>query len=408
MITLNAGSSSLKFALFDIQDDGIAETFRGQVEGLHTDAAEFSVKAAPGSDMPSFAPRPTVSASHVAALHEVLDFVHHHGGERKIVGVGHRIVHGGTKFTKPLRVDEDALLELRTLIPLAPLHQTHNIRCILAARKVFPAAVQVACFDTAFHRSHTWENDTFGLPPEYYDAGVRRYGFHGLSYEHLVDELRGFAPEIAEGRVIMAHLGNGASMCAMKEGRSVSSTMSFTPLDGLAMGTRCGQIDAGVVLHLLTERRMSVDAVTQLLHRGSGLKGMSGFSHDVRDLEKTDTPGARGALTYFVHRARYEIGALTAVLGGLDALVFSGGIGEHAADLRARICAGFDWLGLSLDAQRNARHERLLSADTSRVKIFVVAANEEKTIAEHTLSFLPPRQESRLPPHERSDVGERS
>ncbi|MBJ7535148.1 acetate/propionate family kinase [Rhodomicrobium vannielii ATCC 17100] len=395
MLTLNAGSSSLKFALFDIQGGGIAEAFRGQVEGLHGEAAEFSVKAAPGSGMPSFAPRPTVSASHVAALHEVLDFVHQFGGGRKIVGVGHRIVHGGTQFTKPIRVYEDELLEMRTLIPLAPLHQTHNIRCILAARKVFPEAVQVACFDTAFHRTHNWENDTFGLPPEYYDSGVRRYGFHGLSYEHLVDELRGFAPDIAEGRVIMAHLGNGASMCAMKDGRSISSTMSFTPLDGLAMGTRCGQIDAGVVLHLLTDRRMSVDAVTQLLHRGSGLKGMSGFSHDVRDLEKADTPGSRAALTYFVHRARYEIGALTALLGGLDALVFSGGIGEHAADLRKRICAGFEWLGLSLDAERNARTDRLLSADASRVKVFVVAANEEKTIAQHTLSFLPALQESR-------------
>jgi acetate kinase len=383
VLTLNAGSSSLKFALFDLLDTGPGEACFGQVEGLGG-AATFSVRLPPGKGEPPFAPRRMALSSHLEALREVLDFIGGFGADGKIVAVGHRIVHGGAGFSGPALVDAAVLEKIRTLSPLAPLHQPHNIAGIEAARTVFPDALQVACFDTAFHRTHAWVDDAFGLPPEYYEAGVRRYGFHGLAYEHVLAELEKIAPEIAGGRIILAHLGNGASMCAVRQGRSVSSTMSFTPLDGLAMGTRCGQLDPGVVLYLLQERRMTLEAVSNLLHRGSGLKGMSGVSQDVRDIEAAGTEEARRAIDYFVHRARYEIGALTALLGGLDALVFSGGIGEHAAGIRARICDNFEWLGLVLDAERNRKSCLLTSAEASKVKAFIIGANEEITIARQT------------------------
>jgi acetate kinase len=387
MLTLNAGSSSLKFALFDLHDDGPDEAFFGQIEGLGG-AATFTVRLPPGKGEPPFAPRRTPWNTHLEALREILDFIGGAGDGREIVAVGHRIVHGGAEFSGPAAVDGAVLEKLRALRQLAPLHQPHNIAGIEAAQAVFPDALQVACFDTAFHRTHDWVDDSFGLPPEYYDAGVRRYGFHGLAYEHVLGDLQEIAPDVARGRVILAHLGNGASMCAVREGRSISSTMSFTPLDGLAMGTRCGQLDPGVVLYLLSERGMSLEAVSNLLHRGSGLKGMSGVSQDVRDIEAADTPAARRAIDYFVHRARYEIGALAAALGGLDALVFSGGIGEHAHHIRARICENFEWLGLELDPERNRRPDRTISADRSKVQAFILTANEELTIARQTHSML--------------------
>ena len=385
-LTLNAGSSSLKFALFDLAGGEPVEAFRGQIEGLGANA-EFSVKPASGEKLQAFGPRPTAAQTHVEALREILGFAAEHGGGRTIRAIGHRVVHGGVEFTGATIVDAPILERMRALTPLAPLHQPHNIECIEASQKVFPEALQIACFDTAFHRSHSWVNDTFALPPEYFEAGIRRYGFHGLSYEHIARELQKIAPDIALGRIIIAHLGNGASMCAVKEGKSVSSTMSFTPLDGLSMGTRCGQIDAGVLLHLM-ERGMSAAELSHLLHKGSGLKGMSGISHDMREIEEADTPEGRNAIDYFVHRARCEIGALAAALGGLDALVFSGGIGEHAANIRWRICEDFGWLGLSLDAAKNRGSERQLSAAGSRVKVLLVPANEELSIAWQIQSVL--------------------
>jgi acetate kinase len=383
VLTLNAGSSSLKFALFDLRGGELDEDCFGQIEGLGG-AATFLVRLAPGKGGPPFQRQPTTSSTHLEALREVLDFIRTFGADREISAVGHRIVHGGPDFDGPAVVDAGVLERLRALRSLAPLHQPHNVAGIEAARSVFPDALQVACFDTAFHRSHDWVNDAFGLPPEYFEAGIRRYGFHGLAYEHVLGELEKIDPGLARGRVVLAHLGNGASMCAVKGGKSVSSTMSFTPLDGLAMGTRCGQLDPGVVLYLLGERGMALDAVFDLLHKGSGLKGMSGVSQDVRDIEAADTPAARHAIDYFVHRARYEIGALAAVLGGVDALVFSGGIGEHAAAIRARICENFEWLGLTLDQERNRKSEREVSAGNSRVKSYILAADEELTIARQT------------------------
>lgn len=387
VLTLNAGSSSLKFALFDLQKDGPDKAYFGQIEGLGG-AATFTVVLPPGKGEPPFTPKPMRSSTHLEALREVLDFIGRFGEGPEIAAVGHRIVHGGTEFLGPAAVDERVLDALRALRPLAPLHQPHNIAGIEAVKAVFPNVLQVACFDTAFHRTHDWVDDTFGLPSVYYDAGVRRYGFHGLAYEHVLGELGQIAPDLARGRIILAHLGNGASMCAVRNGKSISSTMSFTPLDGLAMGTRCGQLDPGVVLYLLSERGMSVDAVSNLLHRGSGLKGMSGVSQDVRDIEAADTPASRRAIDYFVHRARTEIGALAAVLGGLDALVFSGGIGEHAHHIRARICENFEWLGLALDPERNRRPDPIVSADGSKVKAYIVSANEELTIARQTQAIL--------------------
>jgi acetate kinase len=382
VLTLNAGSSSMKFALFELTGEEPAEAFRGQIEGLGGNAV-FSVKFASAKAQAALAPRQTAADTHVSALREILSFVQEFGEDHEIGAIGHRVVHGGTSFSAPAIVDALVLETLHGLIPLAPLHQSHNIECIEASQTVFPNAAQIACFDTAFHRTHAWVNDTFGLPSEYYDAGVRRYGFHGLSYEHVCRELGKIAPELAQKRVIMAHLGNGASMCAMNAGKSISSTMSFTPLDGLLMGTRCGQLDAGVVLYLLEQRGMPLEAVSTLLHRGSGLKGMSRISHDIRDIELGDTPEGRNALDYFVHRARCELGALTATLCGLDALVFSGGIGEHAATIRKRICENFDWLGLMLDEEKNQKADQVLSADHSRVRVYIVPANEELSIARH-------------------------
>ncbi|MDA0963002.1 MAG: acetate/propionate family kinase, partial [Proteobacteria bacterium] len=325
ILTLNAGSSSIKFGVYHAaaEPELIA---RGQVERLGEDA----VLDLDGRE------RAIGPADHAGGVAAILDALGAVLEGRAVSAVGHRVVHGGPGFSAPLRLDEDGIAALEALVPLAPLHQPHNMAAVQAARAAFPDAVQVACFDTAFHHGHPFVNDTFALPRRFYDEGVRRYGFHGLSYDYITSVLARDHPDLHAGRVVIAHLGNGASMCAVHAGRSIGSTMGFSALDGLPMGTRCGQLDPGVLLYLMGQG-MGVEEITNLLYRESGLKGLSGLTHDMRALLKSDDPRAAEAIDYYVFRTRRELGAMAAVLGGIDALVFTGGIGENAAPIRARI-----------------------------------------------------------------------
>ncbi len=306
----------------------------------------------------------------------------------EVAVAGHRVVHGGVHFDQPVVVTARVLKELWALVPLAPLHQPHSIAGIVAAREAWPDVPQVACFDTAFHRGHPFVHDAFALPLELYREGVRRYGFHGLSYEYVSGRLRAIAPLQAAGRVIVAHLGNGASMCAIRNGTSLASTMSFTALDGLPMGTRCGQLDPGVILYLLQEKKLSPAALAELLYTESGLKGLSGISHDIRELESSDRPAARRAIEYFVSRIRYELGGLAAALEGLDAMVFCGGIGENSWRVREQVLEGMRWIGIDLDREANRAGAEVISSERSRVRLFVIRTDEETMIARHAVELL--------------------
>jgi acetate kinase len=306
----------------------------------------------------------------------------------RLRAIGHRVVHGGPDYGAPVLLDEDVLRRLAQFQELAPLHQPNNLAPIRLAMEIQPSVPQVACFDTAFHRGHAPFADCYALPRTLYDEGVRRYGFHGLSYEYVAGRLRTDAPEVADGRVIVAHLGSGASMCALLGGRSVESTMGFTALDGLPMGTRPGQLDPGVVLYLIGERGMSVAEVSDLLYRDSGMKGLSGISNDMRDLLASDASGAVLALEHFVHRCGLLAGQLAAALGGLEAFVFTAGIGENSAPIRARIAERLAWLGAELDPDANARGATCISTPASRIRLLVVPTDEELMIARHTLAFV--------------------
>jgi acetate kinase len=297
-------------------------------------------------------------------------------------------VHGGTEFAQPVVVDDDVLTQLEQFEAFAPLHQPHNLSGIRAARELFQGVPQVACFDTAFHRHHPWVNDAFALPRALYDEGVRRYGFHGLSYAYVADEVQRLAPHLAAGRVVVAHLGNGASMCAIQNGRSVASTMGFSALDGLPMGTRCGQVDPGVLLYLMDQRGMSARQISDLLYKESGLLGLSGLSNDMRTLEAAGTPEAAQAIDYFVFRCQREVGALAAAMSGIDALVFCGGIGENSRLIRSRICERLGWMGIELDHAQNASNATVISSDMARTTVMVVPTNEELVIARAARSAL--------------------
>jgi acetate kinase len=305
-----------------------------------------------------------------------------------VAAVGHRVVHGGTKYAAPVRVDPGVIAELRALVPLAPLHQPHNLAPIEAIAEGAPSIPQVACFDTAFHRAQPALAQMFALPRRLTEAGVRRYGFHGLSYEYVAGRLGELAPELAGGRVVVAHLGNGASLCALKAGRSVATTMGFTAVDGLMMGTRCGALDPGVMLYLMDAEGLDARALEDLVYRKSGLLGVSGVSSDMRELRASEAPAAAEAIALFVYRAVREIGSLAAALGGIDAIVFTGGIGENDAAARAEILDGCRWLGVVLDAQRNATGAGRISADGSSVAAWVIATDEERMIAHHTRAAL--------------------
>ncbi len=386
ILVINAGSSSLKFQVFAIAGGGLERRVRGQMDGV---GARPRLKAVDGAGE-SLIDR-TYDASEVAdlpaAIEAVQAFLRSLGGFT-LAAIGHRVVHGGPDFTDAVLIDHAVLDKLSHYQDLAPLHQPNNLAPIRLAMEIAPDLPQVACFDTAFHRGHAPHTDCYALPRALYDEGVRRYGFHGLSYEYIAERLREIAPDVASGRVIVAHLGSGASMCALAGGRSIESTMGFTALDGLPMGTRPGQLDPGVVLYLLDQKGMSVGAVTDLLYRGSGLKGLSGVSNDVRDLVASDDPGAAFALDHFIHRAALSAGQLAAALGGLDAFVFTAGIGEHSPVIRARIAARLAWLGAELDPAANEAGETVISTPASRVALMVVPTDEELMIARHTLALV--------------------
>ena len=387
LLVVNAGSSSLKFQLFGIEPARqLKRLLKGQVDGIGvrprlraalsdgTPAIDREYSAPELSDLPA--------AIHVTAawLRETQ--------KSDLVAIGHRVVHGGPEYNEPVRVTPEVVERLARYVPLAPLHQPNNLAPIRAILERRPGLPQVACFDTAFHRGHGALADHYALPESLYVEGVRRYGFHGLSYEYIADRLPQVAPEIARGRVIVAHLGSGASMCALFEGRSIESTMGFTALDGLPMGTRPGQIDPGVVLYLMTEKGMDATAVQRFLYHDCGLKGLSGVSNDMRELETSADPQAAFAIEYFVYRIALNTGMLAAALGGLDAFVFTAGIGENSASIRARVVERLAWLGAKLDSDANTRPERRISSSSSRIAIHVVPTDEELMIARHTFALL--------------------
>lgn len=379
VLVLNAGSSSIKFQLFS----GDEPLLRGLIDGLGT-AARFTARTSNNLILIDRDLTTAEGAGHGPALRPLMAFLLEHFPDLDLAGVGHRVVHGGPTLSEPVVVTPEVETVIESLVSLAPLHQPHNLAGIRAARTAFPGIPQVACFDTAFHRDHPWVNDAFALPRRYFDEGVRRYGFHGLSYEFIAQRLGEIAPDVASGRVVVAHLGNGASMCAIKGGRSVISTMGFSALDGLPMGTRCGQLDPGVILYLLQEKGMTAGEISELLYRESGLKGLSGLTGDMRELEASRDRRAADAIDYFVFRIRREIGAMAAVLSGLDAIVFTGGIGENSGLVRRRVIAGLEWLGIILDEAANAQGLTEISSRTSRVKVLVVQTDEECMIARHT------------------------
>jgi acetate kinase len=394
-LVVNAGSSSVKFQLFGTEGAGdLTCLVKGQMDGVGTHAR----MRATGADGKPAVDR-TFAAEEVpdlpAAMQRVGAWLR---DTQKVspIAVGHRVVHGGPDYDRPVLIDDQVLARLERYIPLAPLHQPNNLAPIRSIRARNPELPQVACFDTAFHRGHGALADHYAIPQRFHAEGVRRYGFHGLSYEFIASRLPQVAPQIAGGRVIVAHVGSGASMCALSAGRSVESTMGFTALDGLPMGTRPGQIDPGVVFYLIDQKRMSVTEVQKLFYHECGLKGLSGVSNDVRELEASADPKAAFALDYFAYRVGLNAGMLAAALGGIDGFVFTAGIGENSPSMRARIAKTLAWLGIELDPSANATHGPLISRPDSRVAVYVLPTNEELMIARHTLALLSGRDARKL------------
>jgi acetate kinase len=388
VLVINAGSSSVKFQLFVADSlNGIELRTKGQIDGIGTSPRLLTENSEGQTLLDQRWSANEVNSIQVA-LERTIPFLWAQIGGNPPIAVGHRVVHGGPDYDVPVIVDDTVLARLETLAPLAPLHQLNSLAPIRAIRRKHPELPQIACFDTSFHNGHPEVADRYALPEQFHREGVRRYGFHGLSYEYIARSLPDVAPDIAKGRVIVAHLGSGSSMCALVAGKSVESTMGFTALDGLPMGTRPGQLDPGVVLYLLTQKRMGADAVQNFLYRECGLKGLSGISNDVRDLLGNSSPRAALALKYFVYRAQLSIGMLTAAMGGLDGIVFTAGIGENAPSIRGAVLSGLGWLGAVIDSERNARGGPLISASDSVIKCYVVPTNEELMIAHHTLRLL--------------------
>ena len=384
---LNAGSSSLKFSAFVERGDEFALIARGQAEGLHT-APRFVAKDGAGKLLGEKSWGDGVRLGHGGALDHLVAFLRAEFAEHRLVGVGHRVVHGGLEYTRPVRLDATILAALEKYIPLAPLHQPHNLAPIRALLERSPQLPQVACFDTSFHSGAPPVAQAFALPKAITDRGVRRYGFHGLSYEYIAHVLPEHDALAARGKVVVLHLGNGSSMCAIADGSSVASTMGFTAADGLPMGTRCGNLDPGVVLYLMDELKMDARAIEKLIYQQSGLLGMSGISSDMRTLEASGAPEATLAIDVFIYRIGRELGSLAAALSGLNAIVFTAGIGENSRSLRGRVCRDAAWLGVELDAAANEHNGPRISAAGSRVSAWVVPTNEELMIARHTRQLL--------------------
>jgi len=386
-LVLNAGSSSLKFCVFQRPQNKRWEiASRGQIEGIGT-GPRFSAKDAEGKVLANDSLNSDVGDAR-AALEALARWLRSTYDRSKLLGVGHRVVHGGAGFTQPVILTREILKQLTELIPLAPLHQPYNLAAIEATFERLPDVPQVACFDTSFHATSPPVAKLVPLPAKIRAGGVQRYGFHGLSYEYVASALPDVAPEIAKGRVIVAHLGSGASMCALRDGKSVDNSLGFTALDGLCMGTRPGALDPGVVLYLFQNLGLSVKEVEALLYKKSGLVGISGISNDMRDLLGKDQPDARLAVDYFVYRAAKEVASLGAVLQGIDALVFTAGIGENSAEIRHRICDALGWLGVELDSEANKKRGPKISRPSSKVSAWVIPTNEELMIARHTGSLL--------------------
>ena len=384
---LNAGSSSLKFSLFAERDGSLELTVRGQAEGLYT-APRFVAKDALGNLLGERVWGEGAKLGHDGALDHLVAFLRDVFTEHRLAGVGHRVVHGGVEYTRPVRVDATVLAALEKYIPLAPLHQPHNLAPIRGLLERLPQLPQVACFDTSFHSGAPVVSQAFALPKAITDRGVRRYGFHGLSYEYIAHVLPQHDERAAQGKTVVLHLGNGASMCAIAGGHSVASTMGFTAADGLPMGTRCGNLDPGVILYLMDELKMDARAIERLIYQQSGLLGMSGISSDMRTLEASSAPEAKAAIDVFIYRIGRELGSLAAALGGLDAIVFTAGIGENSRSLRERVCRDAAWLGVELDTAANGRNGPRISTAGSRVSAWAIPTNEELMIARHTRQLL--------------------
>jgi len=385
LLTINAGSSSIKFALF--RADDLHVIVSGQVERIGSEP-KFIAHDGTGREIKSRSWPQGVARSYEEIFDDLLKWVEAHLGRAKLAGVGHRVVHGGRNLTQPVILTPDVLAEIETLIPLAPLHQPHSVHAIKAITGLRPNLPQVACFDTAFHRGHAPVTRYFALPRELSDSGIERYGFHGLSYEFIAARLAEIDPALAAGRVVAAHLGNGASLCAINNGHSVDSTMGFTAVDGLPMGTRCGTLDPGVILYLQQSRGMNADDIEELIYKKSGLLGVSGISADMRTLLESDNPHAAEAVDMFCFRIARETAALATAMGGVDAIVFTAGIGEKSPQVRSRACAYLHWLGVEIDEDANARSTQRINTLASKIRILVVATDEESVIARHTARLL--------------------
>ena len=380
---INAGSSSVKFSFYE----GERRILSGQVDGIGA-RPSASATGPDGEKItpPDLGAKPPAVPSEV--LPNILPWARERLGDRRLAAVGHRVVHGGLRYSQPARVTPELLAELEALVPLAPLHEPHNIAPIKMAMTLNPTLPQVACFDTAFHRTAPEVDQAFALPYSFYEQGIRRYGFHGLSYEYIASVLPELAPEIASGRLVVAHLGNGCSACAMRDRVSIATTMGFTALDGLPMGTRCGELDAGVVLYLIQQKRMSPDELVDLLYKRSGMLGLSGISSDFRELLASDNPRARFAVDVFCNRVARHIASLAAALGGLDGVVFTAGVGENAAPIRSAICRACAWLGLELDEGANKEHSKRISTPNSRVGAYVIKTDENLMIARYARALV--------------------
>jgi acetate kinase len=401
ILVVNGGSSSVKFQVFAVDSNGrLRRKIKGQIDGIGSRPRLRATGAAGDALADRCYPIegvPDVPAALMLASAWLRD-------EHQLnpLAVGHRVVHGGPDYDRPVLIDHGVIARLERLTALAPLHQPHNLAPIRTLLAKFPALPQVACFDTAFHRNHDEVADHYAIPRQLHEEGVRRYGFHGLSYEYVATTLPDVAPEISQARVIVAHLGSGASMCAIHGGRSVESTMGFTALDGLPMGTRTGQIDPGVLLYLMTAKGMSPAEVQDFLYRDCGLKGLSGVSNDMRELQNSSDPHAVFAVDYFVYRVALQAGMLAGALQGLDGFVFTAGIGENSVGIRTKIAERLEWLGVSLDPVENARHAPRISRADSRIPVYIVPTDEELMIARHTLALLWNRRSSFQPKRERA------
>lgn len=386
VLALNSGSSSIKFGLFDISATEPALLCKGLLD-KHEDKPRLAVRGPAGEDLFEKRTEGTdADGGHLFA--DVLAFIEDHFGKGSLRAVGHRVVHGGPDYSGPIELTDDVCAKLEALTPLAPLHQPRCLEPVRTVSAIRPALTQIACFDTAFHHGLMPPASRFAIPRRYEERGVRRYGFHGLSFEYVAGRLAGIAPQLVTKRTVIAHLGNGASLCALRNGHSVDTTMGLTPLDGLVMGTRCGTIDPGVLLYLLQHESMSVDDLQHLLYHESGLLGVSGIASDMRTLLASGEPAAREAIDLFVFRAAQEVAVMANTLGGLDGLVFTGGIGEHAGEIRSQIGERLAWLGVRIDAAANDAARERINAGDSTVDVLVIPTNEELTIARHCAEML--------------------